>query len=401
MRRGGRRLLLLCAVLLLVASTAAWAHDADDVRNELEQTQSQLENAKDELENTKREVSGAEEELRLADLRLHDMVHRLRDAEAELAAAEAELAEARSKSADARSRLERVTQRLAQTKEELAAHEQRFKDRVAANYKYGTISYASVLLGSRDVGQFLNTKKYVQSVMDEDRDVIETVANATRRLVELRAEADQVREELEREEASAEALAARVEEAAERQRQLTAQVQQERSRRASLLAQLESEEANYEALVDSLEAESAALEEELKKLESVGQAPGPGGLFWPTDGYLTSNYGWRTHPIFGSRRMHTGIDISGSTGQPIIAAASGTVVHAGWRGGYGLAVVIDHGGGMATLYAHQSSLSVTTGQRVDGGQKVGAVGSTGYSTGPHLHFEVRINGEPRDPLNWY
>ncbi|MDX1621339.1 MAG: M23 family metallopeptidase, partial [Nitriliruptorales bacterium] len=336
-----------------------------------------------------------------ADLRLHDMVGELREAEAELAAAEAELATARQRSQEARQELERITLRLARAQEELAVNQDRFKNRVAATYKYGSVSYASVLMDSHNVSEFLNTKKYVQSVMDDDRDVIRLVADATRDLVELRARADRIREDLGREEDAAADLAAAVEDATRRQRELTARVEQERASRASLVAQLESQQADYENLVESLEAESAALEEELKKLTSIGTAPGPGGLFWPTNGYKTSDYGWRTHPIFGSRRMHTGVDISGSTGQPIIAAAGGTVVHAGWRGGYGLAVVIDHGGGMATLYAHQSSIAVGTGQHVDGGQVIGAVGSTGYSTGPHLHFEVRINGEPQNPMNWY
>ncbi len=115
---------------------------------------------------------------------------------------------------------------------------------------------------------------------------------------------------------------------------------------------------------------------------------------------VTSRFGFRTHPIFGTRRLHAGTDFRGATGTPVLAAAGGTVVYAGPRGGYGNAVIIDHGGALATLYAHQSRLSVATGDRVETGQAVGAVGSTGFSTGPHLHFEVRVNGTPVDPLNY-
>lgn len=399
--RGRAWRLFACLLVLCSLASAAWAHEADEVRDQLEQTQDQLEDAQGALEKTKKKVGSAQEELHAADVRLHDMTSELRGLEAELAAARSELDAARAKAEEARQELERLTFRLARKKEDLAVFEQRFNDRVAAAYKYGRVSYASVLMGSRDVSQFLNTSKYVQSVMDDDRDVIEQVTTAAQELIEIRAEADAVREELDREQDAAAALAADVEDATRRQRELTVQVEAERAKRADLLERYESEQAQYENLVSSLEAESESLAAELKKLEAIGQAPGPGGLFWPTDGYKTSDFGWRTHPIFGSRRLHAGIDISGSIGQPIIAAASGTVVDAGWRGGYGLAVVIDHGGGMATLYAHQSALSVTSGQRVDGGQKIGEVGSTGYSTGPHLHFEVRINGEPRDPMQWY
>ncbi|MPZ74184.1 MAG: peptidoglycan DD-metalloendopeptidase family protein, partial [Nitriliruptorales bacterium] len=132
-------------------------------------------------------------------------------------------------------------------------------------------------------------------------------------------------------------------------------------------------------------------------------APAPTGaaLQWPANGPKTSGYGWRTHPIFGTSRFHAGIDIGAGYGAAIVAADSGVVVSADSRGGYGNTVVIDHGGGMATLYAHQSSMSVSAGQSVSRGQVIGAVGSTGYSTGPHLHFEVRVNGATRDPMNYF
>ncbi|MDQ3708049.1 MAG: M23 family metallopeptidase, partial [Actinomycetota bacterium] len=124
------------------------------------------------------------------------------------------------------------------------------------------------------------------------------------------------------------------------------------------------------------------------------------GFLWPADGVKTSDFGWRTHPIFGTGRLHSGIDIGAAYGSPISAAASGTVVSAGTMSGYGNVVVLDHGGGIATLYAHQSSVAVGTGQAVQRGQTIGYVGSTGYSTGPHLHFEVRVSGTPVDPMGY-
>ncbi|CAN5330420.1 hypothetical protein BH20ACT8_BH20ACT8_05580 [soil metagenome] len=117
----------------------------------------------------------------------------------------------------------------------------------------------------------------------------------------------------------------------------------------------------------------------------------------PADGPITSRYGYRVHPIFGTRRLHAGIDFGGGYGAPIYAAESGTVISAGSRGGYGNTIVVDHGGGTTTLYAHQSRFAVSGGAQVGRGQVIGYIGSTGYSTGPHLHFEVRINGAPTDP----
>jgi murein DD-endopeptidase MepM/ murein hydrolase activator NlpD len=129
----------------------------------------------------------------------------------------------------------------------------------------------------------------------------------------------------------------------------------------------------------------------------IAPPDGSGALHRPARGPLTSGFGYRTHPITGVRRLHAGVDIGAPTGTPIVAAADGRVTFAGWRGGYGKTVLIDHGN-LVTLYAHQSAVGVRAGQTVRRGETIGRVGSTGQSTGPHLHFEVRVNGRPRDPL---
>ena len=136
---------------------------------------------------------------------------------------------------------------------------------------------------------------------------------------------------------------------------------------------------------------------------SASPAPavsGSGRFIYPVNGRISSNYGYRVHPISGARRLHAGMDIAAGTGTPIGAAGNGTVIFAGWRGGYGNCIMIDHGGGIVTLYGHQSSLATSVGQSVSTGQTIGYVGSTGYSTGPHLHWEVRVNGSPVDPRGY-
>ena len=184
----------------------------------------------------------------------------------------------------------------------------------------------------------------------------------------------------------------------------------EKAVQEELKAELERRVLEWESKVDELAAADAELTAFIREQEAAAAAssgggstaPAPGsssvsGFQWPINGGVSSGYGYRVHPIYGTRRLHTGLDISGGSGTPIAAAKSGTVLSAGWRGGYGNAVVISHGDGIVTLYAHQSQMNVSAGQSVGRGDIIGWVGSTGASTGPHLHFEVRVNGSPVDP----
>ena len=149
------------------------------------------------------------------------------------------------------------------------------------------------------------------------------------------------------------------------------------------------------------EAEYNAVQAQISAAVSRGNpTPGNHRFIWPVDGRISSPFGQRTDPILGGTRMHPGIDIAASSGTPIKAAGDGVVVMAGSNGGYGNWTLIDHGGGLATGYAHQSRIGVRIGQHVSTGEIIGNVGSTGASTGPHLHWEVRVNGTPVDPMGW-
>ena len=171
---------------------------------------------------------------------------------------------------------------------------------------------------------------------------------------------------------------------------------------ASLTARLDAVDESIEEFaeeLDILEAEQARVEQLIAEEASrAGEAPGI--LVRPVPGAITSPFGMRYHPILGYARLHAGVDFRGGQGQEIKAGASGRVILAGVRGGYGNTIIIDHGGGMTTLYAHQSSFAVGYNDQVEAGQIIGYVGSTGLSTGPHLHFEVRINGTPVDPAEY-
>jgi murein DD-endopeptidase MepM/ murein hydrolase activator NlpD len=199
----------------------------------------------------------------------------------------------------------------------------------------------------------------------------------------LRLEEEKALLELERDEANS-ALAA---------------AQSEAARVQSLLDEIRRGIAAAEEHKDGLEADAERLEDEIARLQS-SEGEAPGALGWPLNGSVSSPFGYRIHPILGVRKLHTGIDINGSTGAPIVASADGRVILAQTYGGYGRAVVIDHGGGMSTLYAHQSAIGVAAGQVVTRGQVIGYVGCSGSCTGPHLHYEVRLDGVPVDPMQY-
>ena len=184
-----------------------------------------------------------------------------------------------------------------------------------------------------------------------------------------------------------------------------AKVNKLREQRAYMLYKAQEEEQSSQEEYERLLAISENIASMLRNMEnSGGGAPagqgGTGQFMWPCNGPITSYYGWRTHPIFGTTKYHSGMDIAVDSGTPIHAADSGTIVYSGWLGGYGNCVMIDHGGGLVTLYAHNSALNVGEGQYVSKGAVVAYAGSTGYSTGPHCHFEVRLHGELTEPLNY-
>jgi murein DD-endopeptidase MepM/ murein hydrolase activator NlpD len=189
----------------------------------------------------------------------------------------------------------------------------------------------------------------------------------------------------------------------------------------SALLQLDSTRSELETLAAEQEARLASLDDEIEHFEndivalareessikasiyaaSNPTSSSPGQLVRPVPGPVSSGFGNRVHPISGVVKMHNGVDMNASHGDPIVAAEDGVVILAGVKGGYGNTVMIDHGGGMVTLYAHQSTIGVAVGQTVSQGQTIGRIGSTGQSTGPHLHFEVRINGVPKNPVNYW
>ena len=263
-------------------------------------------------------------------------------------------------------------------------------ERIRAMYRTGLVSYLEVLFSSTSMADFLTRFDMLRRILQQDNELLQE------------AEADHLvyEEKLgELEGNRANLLALQEEQEAQR-----AQVASRTQERQGYLNRLTRERAAYERALDELDRETERLSGEIRRLQAALRrgGSGPVSMIRPVQGgWISSPFGPRLHPILGTRRMHTGVDFAVPHGTPIYAAAGGEVIVSGSQGGYGLTVIIDHGGGIATLYAHASVLLVRVGEEVLEGQVIARVGSTGMSTGPHLHFEVRVNGECVDPVPWY
>ena len=309
--------------------------------------------------------------------------------QANLDAKRAELAQIQEDLRRERLRLARLKRRLAEARVELA-------NRLVQMYKEDTPDVVTVVLESDGFADLLERTEFLQRTSAQDARIIGRVRDAK---IETKAAADR----LDRLEKRAEEIAAQIEaevnQVVEVKGQLVAQREsfaQARAGKAQLLANTQASRRELEDHVASLEREQAAV---LARLQGGSGVAGPirqgsGQLIWPASGSISSGFGTR----WG--RLHAGIDIPLPEGTGLRAADSGTVAIAGWVGGYGNYTCIQHGGSLSTCYAHQSSISVSVGQSVSQGQVIGYSGNTGNSTGPHVHFEVRINGSPVDPLGY-
>lgn len=292
---------------------------------------------------------------------------------------------------------------------------QRYRTRVRAMEENGTLNYLALILRSNNLGEMLTAIDDIGEIMQKDRELEDAYIRARENTEEVKAEyleyraeinarQDELREEQKK-------LEAEIEEAAELLLEVQKNLDEHQAEYEEIMAEEDATEAALARLVAQLEAERAAAEAARRAEEAARRASeagssgkvGSGVFMFPVASYvyISSRFGERVHPITGELKHHNGIDIASNMGTTVYAADGGTVVLAEWYGGYGNCIMIDHGNGYKTLYGHLSSMSVSEGQSVNKGDVIGAVGSTGNSTGPHLHFEVYKGDSRIDPEQFY
>ena len=353
----------------------------------------------------RRDLNAKRQELRNQRKRLEIINDKERDIANQLNETQYSLQESRTSYNDtilrldsAEMRLENIRTKLAEATDDYKTSQRVLGKRLREIYLEGDVGYIVVLLGAESFTDFLDHARYLSIIIANDQKLLEKVRT--------------LKEELESQEKAAKQTVLEIQQLKKSQAERIIQLTKIEQQRSDLLAEVQGQRDSIASYVTELEGSTRELEAQLQHTARSRQRTGrPSAMHsarsWgtgtycnPAEGPVTSYFGYRVHPIYGTMRFHSGIDIGAYYGSDILAADTGVVIESGWIGGYGNTIMIDHGGGYSTLYGHCSALYVSYGQTVQKGQPIAAVGSTGNSTGPHLHFEVRINGNPVDPLGF-
>ncbi|WP_432402322.1 murein hydrolase activator EnvC family protein [Wukongibacter sp. M2B1] len=368
-----RKLFISLLAILAVSLMAlqSFAFDVDDLRNKLNDTQNKKNQvSKEKMQNEKNQKAISE--------KIEKLQKTIQDLEAEINNINSSIVETKSK-------IEVTKGELIVAEENIDNKNDTLNSRLKVMYKNGDVGYVEVLLDSSNFEDLLTRIDMVKKILNHDVDLIKYL-KAQRDLIE------EKKNTLESQKAELVALLNN-----ERRKQTSLEVSRGEMERVK--EQLVQNHKELESEEDKLNDLANKLEKEIIMKQSSAKYVG-GKMSWPAPGYyrITSPFGYRVHPILKKKKLHTGVDIGVTSNNNIVAAQSGTVIHAGWLGGYGKVVMIDHGGGIVTLYAHNNKLLVKEGQKVTRGTSIAKSGSTGMSTGPHLHFEVRENGKYVNPI---
>lgn len=368
------RILLMLFVCIFAATVAISADTTSDtLKKQLEQKNKQIQQTQNAINAKTKEKTNVAKNIAELDNKLHQAEKELDNVEGQLNTLESQIIVTKRD-------LERATQDADGQKDLL-------KKRVRVMYETGSVGYLSVVLDSTSFGDFISRLDFLKKIMNYDVTLLKNMKVHRDNIAQKEA---QLKSELEEKERLKQQIGDKKE-----------KVEVAKADRTKTLNELVKDLKELNRLEDKLLEESKEIEKKIIAMQSKNKYVG-GTIEWPVPSStrITSPYGYRTHPILKTKKFHTGIDVGASTGSAVIAGNDGTVIFSGYYGGYGYTVIVDHGGQISTLYAHNSKLLVQEGDTVKRGQNIAKIGSTGLSTGPHLHFEVRKNGQHTNPMNY-
>ena len=366
-------------IILLMISSLSFSVFAETLNEKKEDVKSKIEEQNQKLEYVQGEISDAVKEIEEIDDKIKDC--------------ESQIEDLKTKLAESKKNMDEVTEKYNKVKAEYDKNEKLFQERMVALYEAGDTTYLDVLLSSASITDFISNYYLIERLADYDSQLLTKIESQKKELEESKSKIEE--EEKKLQELKSNAI------------KLTTTLKNSRTLQKSKMDKLTEEEKGIQEEINKYKIEEANIENQIKQATNDGeyQLQYTGGvMLWPVakEGtVITSPFGTRNHPIQGVVKLHSGIDIGGAGyGAKVVAAEDGVVSFAGTLGGYGNCVIVNHGGGISTLYGHGQTLLTTVGTNVKKGDIIMEVGSTGNSTGPHLHFEVRVNGIAQDPQNY-
>ena len=373
-----RKWIIIASICLILSSLCicVYAEDITGLQEQSNELTGQLSESNNRLKVVQDEISSNMQELQ--------------DLDTEIAQSQEELTKINQDVDTLMTQIQENEEKLNKVQSEVDKMQSLVDARVIAMYETPKLQYLEILLTSESFTEMLGNYYNLKDLIEYDSELLETAKNQRREIVTTKKILAEKKQQVVKDKQTQ-----------QKKSQVLSNVKKTRE---YYLSKLSKEEQDLQAQIDEYNTQVAEIEAEIKMmaLNSIGPDYMGGAMTWPVPGYtsLTSLYGMRVHPITKAYKLHTGVDISAPMGATFVAAADGVVTKATFNKAYGNMVVIDHGGGVQTLYAHGSEILVQVGQQVTKGTQVLKVGSTGYSTGPHAHFEIRINGQTVDPLEY-
>lgn len=381
---------ILCVVLiLLICFVSKFAYAENETENNnannTVNNSTDLQTKREELQN---QLNQANDNLEEVQTNLSENLQQVEKLDNKIEIAEKELEEQTSKITNLKNSISEIEEQLDIVTEKYDRQKELFEQRMVAVYEAGETQYLDILLKSKNLSDFISSYYIITELAQLDENLLSELEVKKKTI-------DLSKQKLENEKKELAIIT-------ENQTRVARTLQNTKKMRENFIEKLSDEEKDLQSKIDEINEQYAEVNKQILALAEQGLSTVyiGGELAWPVPGYtiITSKYSMRVHPITGQYKLHTGIDIGAPMGANFIAANDGIVTRAGFNTAYGNMVIVDHGGGVSTLYAHGSEILVEVGQTVKRGDAVLKVGSTGYSTGPHAHFEVRINGVTTDPL---